>query len=221
MPKDAVAKKNVPDDSSASSSNVVYTAVVYDELNPLDRIARFIMAVAHSANYAATDREQGFIGQRTLAVALSKGTLYVAQNNVLTTRHFSDSSSSSKNPKPTFTAQVPELQDYLTSLVNMELEWEYAIPGEEIHLPVPDSLFSTVAWVFYGGPEDTSFHAEMQLVNFLHSQGLPFDKNQIGVSKPCCSSCASRLTQLGIDYSYFHTQRALPWIDPGVHARWW
>ena len=216
MPKNADAQQGVADDHS-SASNVVYTSLRYDELNDLDRIARFVLAVAHSANYSGTHREQRFVGQRTVAVAITdRGDLVIAQNSVLTTRV------SSGRGRPSFTRMVPELEERIRQTVAVELEWEYAIPPEELHLDLPDKPFGNIYWVANRfGPQDTSFHSEMQLVYCMAQNGLRFEGNQIGVSKPCCLKCATRLSKLGIDYSYYHTQSADPWVDPGVKARWW
>jgi len=213
MPKNAGAQKNVDGDSSPSS-NVVYTNLAYDELNDLDRMARFIIAVAHSVNYSPRHREQGFIGQRTVAVALNKGTLYVAQNNVLTSMGRTGSG------KPTFVSMDLDLSTKIRQHVKDKLAEEYTDPDSPEDKPLSLQPFQKVVWISAGGWERTDFHAEMQLVNFFKNQNLAFEKNQIGVSKPCCSNCASRLTALGIDYSYFHTQTALPWKDPGVKKRW-
>lgn len=210
------AQQGVSGDHSPVS-NVVYTSLQYDELNDLDRIARFVLAVAHSANYSGTDREQRFVGQRTVAVAITeRGDLVIAQNGVLTTRI------SSGRGRPQFTRMIPALEERIRRTVYVELEWEYAIPPEELHLDPPDKPFGNISWVAnHFGPQDTSFHAEMQLVSCLARNRFRFEGNQIGVSKPCCLKCANRLGKLGIDYSYYHTQSADPWVDPGVKTRWW
>lgn len=87
MPRDAGSQQESsmdlpPDERSPSSSNVIYTRLTANELNDLDLIARQILAVAFSTLYPGNDREQLFIGQRTIAVAKHGGTIYVASNDV-------------------------------------------------------------------------------------------------------------------------------------------
>lgn len=88
MPKNAgsMQEKDIeglaPNERSPSTTNVIYTHLVAGELNELDKVARYILAVAFSSQYPGNSREQMFISQRTVAVASHNGKLYVASNGL-------------------------------------------------------------------------------------------------------------------------------------------
>lgn len=170
--------------------NVEYN-LQWNNLNELDRIARFVLAIAYSGYYAGNDTyNQAYVAARTVAVARSRGALYIAANTLWRE------------------ADV----DAVTDRVSDALRGEGigGLPGDRI------------VFVFNPrGDDDREFHAEMQLVEYLHARNLPFDGNEIGVSKPCCTTCANRLDRLRISYSYWHNQGVGVWRDCGVHARWW
>ncbi len=81
----------LPDDDSPSNRNNVYSASTGPigrsgefarELLREDNIARFILAIGHSGQYAGNHREQLFISQRTVAVMYYQDTIYVATNDL-------------------------------------------------------------------------------------------------------------------------------------------
>lgn len=61
---------------------------------------------------------------------------------------------------------------------------------------------------------DRSFHAEAQLVWYLHKNNIL--TKEIGVSKPCCQNCALMLDRVGLAYSYWHEEEPPKWVDPKV-----
>jgi|GEM_PF-4802707 len=87
MPQDsgAVRERDLvlpADEQGISDANVIYRHVTAGGLNELDKIARFILAVAFSGEFPGNDREQHFVAQRTVAVARHQGKIYVASNGL-------------------------------------------------------------------------------------------------------------------------------------------
>lgn len=87
MPQDAgsVQEKDLvlpPGERSPSSSNVIYTRLTAAGLSELDKVARYVLAIGFSSEHAGDSREQLFIAQRTVAVAIHDGRLYVASNGL-------------------------------------------------------------------------------------------------------------------------------------------
>ncbi|HEY4371416.1 MAG TPA: hypothetical protein VGN52_05810 [Burkholderiales bacterium] len=71
-------------------------------------------------------------------------------------------------------------------------------------------------------PKSDSYHAEMQLVDYFSHKGIRLEGDTMGVSKPCCKSCADRLEALSIDYSYWHGQNVgKDWKPCTPKEKWW
>lgn len=231
MPENALAQKGVQGDETPhglAERNVVYTALDYQKLNDLDRFARFILAVAHSAIYAGTDREQFFAAQRCVATAISEGRLYFAANNLLTRRDQEARGKSGTQPIPEEEARrIIERTDLeIWASVMRDLVAEARQSPEKTLVEMRDvnrvQGFEGICFIANPrGADDTTLHAEMQLVSHFETQSLRLENDQIGVSKPCCPSCSKRLTGLGIDHSYYHDIADPRWFDPGVEAPWW
>jgi len=59
-------------------------------------------------------------------------------------------------------------------------------------------------------------HAEMQLVEALKANNIPFEGVFMGVSKPCCVDCHHVLKTLKIQHTAFHHDRVLNWEGPNI-----
>lgn len=158
---------------------VVYSGVVWSNLNVYDRIARFILALAYTHQAAPDFLPQQLIGMNTIAVAGNGGKLYLAANGI--------------DLKPSL------------PLVEEELRAE-EIEQEVVLLP---------------NLHGKDHHAEMQIIDHFAKEGMRLDDDTIGVSKPCCTSCAEKLESLGIAYSYWHDQKIGAWLSGGVDRAWW
>jgi hypothetical protein len=231
MPKDAVARKNLEGDETPyglAQTNVVYTALDYRELNDLDRLARFILAVIHSSIYEGTDREQFFAAQRCVATAIWDNHLYFTANNVLTRRDPEARGKGRTKAIPTeeLDGIVRDTEYAIWEAVMRDLVAEAKRAPEKTLVSMADidevRGFTGISFIMNPrGAEDTSLHAEMQLVQFFSQKGLRMEDDQMGVSKPCCPNCTKRLTALGIDHSYYHDIPDRNWHDPRVAERWW
>ncbi len=162
-------------------------------LNDLDRIARFVLAIAHSGQWTPEhvqdsgsvvnpNREQGFIAQRTVAVAYGgNDEIYIAANS-LWNDDIEDCGSTKQRVIDALSAEGV---------------------ARRIHfLPNPF------------GNGDRTFHAEMQIVRFFVQRGWALRYGEIGVSKPCCRRCAENLDRQGVHYSYWHNEPTGQYVQP-------
>ena len=178
--------------------NNVYTAVTYDELNELDRVARYILAVGYSGQYGGHEAvRQSYINAHTIAVAQHGTELFVAVNTLF---YAQQGKAPQENPNETIGRIKAEL-------VN-----------EGAH-----RYYSNIYFIDNpNGDTDRTFHAEMQLVDFFANNGWPFQHNMIGVSKPCCQKCAENLDKLNLGYSYWHGESVGDrYVNPKTTTQWW
>ncbi|WP_321888661.1 nucleic acid/nucleotide deaminase domain-containing protein [Paraburkholderia bannensis] len=214
---DAESKKGVEGDASANpAKNNVYEKLTAAGLTELDKIARFILAIAFSgqwtkeklqakslvdaaegADLAALEeaaerqanREQSFVAQRTVAVAYHGTELIVAANDLW--------NASLEDPVATKARVCEELR-----------KAAFSDPVTFIDNPISH--------------EDKTVHAEVQLVNHFHTRQWRFEEDAMGVSKPCCMLCAVMLDDLGVSYSYFHREGVGKGRVPAsVATPWW
>ncbi|TBV10817.1 hypothetical protein [Stutzerimonas kirkiae] len=181
--------------------NVVDYKIHYKNLNVLDRIARYILAIAYSSAYRATDTyNQAYVAARTVAVALDDNALYIAANS-------------------------------LWGLDNAN----HLIPYTDLRLVGGDALIEEIrsenitgtdeSNIFFipnrYGLNDRKYHAEMQIVDYFHSNSKRLTGDQIGVSKPCCMHCANALDRVSIEYSYWHNERCGLPTQCRPQRKWW
>lgn len=193
MPKGRFTKTSMGDEQLGNTRLrrvVNYDDLSYMFLNDLDRIARYFLAVAYSSVYKPTDTyNQAYIAARTVAVGRSGNKLYIAANGL--------KGLGSQRPRGDtrrIIIAVNEIRIGAQGLANALAE--EGIGG------ITNIIFATNP----EGDEDRTYHAEMQLVDIFHEEGVPFDGSIIGVSKPCCKNCAQSLDRVGVGYSYWHDQ---------------
>jgi hypothetical protein len=185
--------------------NVNYAGQASDgsDLNDLDLVARYILAVTHSRwNSEFTEEgeakgakeyewadgprpeamtshviRQNVTGMKTFAVAVSGSTLYVAHN----------AGTKSKKPEPSTDDREEISAAVLGYLASCRLD-KKVTSVEIINRATSRKLATT-------------YHAEMQLLAHFIAGGLCLDGKVIGVSKPCCSTCSNQLDALNVSYS--------------------
>lgn len=154
-------------------------------ISELDKIAYAALAISYTGIYIDNPAVQDYIGKPCIAVAYCEIGLVIAANNIW--RVFGPG------------AQYAETEIYenvgnqnIFTLIRHHL---YAI--EHIHIPVSFIMNPN-------GESDTSYHAELQLIDFMRINNYHFIGNGIGVSKPCCRICANELHRLGIMFTESH-----------------
>jgi hypothetical protein len=171
------------------------------QIGALDRVAYQVLAVSYTGIYVDLPNVQRYIGQPCVAVAYCQGTMYIAANNLWR----------SLGPGPWPHAEIG---------ANVGNQNVFALIVHELRaegVPSPIRLLQNPA-----GENDTAYHAELQLIDFVYDHlGGAFDGNLIGVSKPCCQTCANELLDLGVGLTDFHAlpsnaQRPGPGVLPVV-----
>jgi hypothetical protein len=193
------SQRKVPPSTGGEVENIDWR-----NLNPLDRIARFILALGYSGTQAQ-GKAQEYIGANTVAVAKppDSNRLYVAHNSLWQMWHRERSQRAAFN-RGTVNAAL--------SNVRQELQQEFRTQN------------LVIVWInkwqtFY---TQRTYHAEMQLVDFFGDKRWRFEGDIIGTSKACCRKCAEALDRLGIRYSYWHERRVDEnWRPPRYQRRWW
>jgi hypothetical protein len=188
--KNAAARKD--------GKNNVYEAVQYNELNHLDQVARYILAVGYSGQYAGDNAlRQGYINAHTVAVAQHGTELFVAINTLF------------------YAQQGKAPQEHMNKIIGR-------VKAELISAGATD-YYSNIYFIDNEwGIKDRFYHAEMQLVDFFKNNNWPLQGNMLGVSKPCCQKCAENLDKLKISYSYWHgVDVGSQYKEPKTTERWW
>lgn len=160
-------------------------------LNFLDRVARYFLAIAYSSVYPGSDKyNQAYVAARTVAAALNGNKLYLAANELKGL----GLQRPKKDTRPIIIA-VNELRKGFEGLIK-----EFASEG----------IGGITEVVFVANPfgdDNRTYHAEMQLVDLFYEGRMNFDGGIIGVSKPCCMQCALSLDKVDINYSYWHNEK--------------
>jgi len=210
MPHGAFAASNnltqtLGEDNPVTFKNVVDFQLDYTRLNYLDRAARYLLAVAYSSVYRGTDTyNQAYVAARTVAVGLHDNVLYVTANDLI--------GLGLKPQKPT-----PGVRYRIA--VNEIRIGARALEAEMRAEDLPQLRGITV---IAQETESRTYHAEMQLVDHFSEEKMRFEGDVIGVSKPCCAQCATRLDALKIAYSYWHDQNVgRDWQPSKAAAKWW
>ncbi len=186
---------------------VNYDDLNYIYLNPLDRIARYYLAVAYSSVYRGNDNyNQAYIGARTVAVGICGGAIYITAN---TLHGLGLQRQRGRQAPRGLRIAVNEVRVGAQGLAS-ELLAEGIRGINQIYF-VTNPL----------GADDRTYHAEMQLVDYFYEEGLRFEGDMMGVSKPCCRYCAGSLENLGIEYSYWHDQNVGSVVRCEPESSWW
>jgi hypothetical protein len=205
MPKGHYAASNTLNQKlgQVTLKKVVDYTLDINNLNVLDRVARYLLAVAYSSVYKGTDTyNQAYVAARTVAVGLADNTLYVTANTLIGLGLKAQSNVKLK-------IAVNEMRIAATAL------------AAEMSAERIANLTELVVVLNPLGNDDRTYHAEMQLVDVFQEQNLRFEGDIIGVSKPCCMQCAGTLDKLGIGYSYWHSENVGHWIPCKPKAKWW
>lgn len=147
----------------------------------LDKVAYGVLAISYSGVYVDDPGVQRYIGQPCVAAAFYQGYLMIAANNVWRTNG------------PGIDYAESENDDNVGNNNVFQLIVQY-LRSDGINEPI----------CILGNPlgeSDTTYHAELQLFDYSGGQ---FQGNVIGVSKPCCQTCANELHNAGIGITDFH-----------------
>jgi hypothetical protein len=178
------------------NKNIYYSNQATDgsDLNDLDNIARYILAMTHSGwNDPYHIVKQNVTGKKTFAVGASGDTLYVAHNVAM---------EGGNRPSPN-TGEEEGIKNITLGFIKSELKVSKIRDVKVINLA--------------GRGNATSFHAEMQLIAYLKDKGLALDGRIIGVSKPCCGTCGNFLNALGINFSLIGDPPLGQWMIPAEY----
>lgn len=175
-----------------------------DYLHDLDRIASYFLACVFSAIHKRTVKRQSYANADTVAVARRGESLYFFANTL-----FSDTD---RRPfEPVSKARREGGANAAFDTIFEALDEAGIDDIEDMSYVFKTSLLSNRA-----------FHAEMKLVQYFYEKGMPIDGSYIGVSKPCCQTCAAKLDALGIGYAYWHAASGnVDWQPPSPQSRWY
>ena len=153
-------------------------------ISEADKLAYQIHAVAYSMIYQNPSPAQQYIGQPCTAAVSCNGSLYIAGNDIWRT----------VGPGAYMAAEN------WANVGNLNANNAICalLRGDGIAAPI-HFLANPL------GEGDTSYHAELQLYDFIYRlHGLAFDGPSIGVSKPCCQVCANSMHNAGIGFTDYH-----------------
>lgn len=155
------------------------------QIGELDKVAYHVLAVSYSGIYIDNFNVQRYIGQPCIGVAYCQGCLFIAANNV-----WRSQGPGVDYPQAEVPANVGNTNVFAMICHSLRAGGIIA-PIRFLENPL--------------GECDTTYHAELQLIDFVYIlSNSHFDGNILGVSKPCCQFCANELHERGIAITDFH-----------------
>lgn len=188
MPKQAL--KVIDPVGPGGLQNVYYPGITSDGLNPMDLIARRILAYKFSGTHVDELARQAMRDIETVACAVvGAGTLLVSHNH-----------------------------RYGNRVTN---ETNVGLAARQVWRELQAEGFTNITGylvIHPAGVRRTSFHAEMQILEYCGTNNAPIQGAVIGVSKPCCKKCSTVLKIFKIDYSYFAGPPEGEWLGPDINV---
>ncbi|WP_164887288.1 hypothetical protein [Hahella sp. KA22] len=173
----------------ALNNNAYYVGFTPNDLNPLDIIARQIIATKFSGMHDPSNIVlQAMRDVETVACAVvGTGTLLVAYN-------YGHGNSTDNANHIDFAARSALQSLHAEGFTNVT---QYHV----LHV---------------SKNRKKSFHAEMNIIEHCGNNNLPIQGAVIGVSKPCCGKCAEVLNTFRVDYSLYSAPPIGQWERPNT-----
>ncbi|AWF82093.1 hypothetical protein BTJ40_15340 [Microbulbifer sp. A4B17] len=189
MPKFVIEDTDVTTGPAQLQRNAFYRNVVPDDLNPLDLVARKILAHKFSNLHDPQNSvRQAMRDVETVACVIAgKGTLLVSHNS-----SFGAHGGNNQEVELATAAAFKDLR--ARGFVNIT-DYHVLSPIRKLR---------------------RTFHAEMQILKACSEHNREIQGGIIGVSKPCCGKCAKVLKAFRINFSLYSKSPIGDWVSPEI-----